>query len=127
MQSVLNVIANRARNRGTDLYTEATRYGQFSSMVPPMDAKLTPVDIRNLCRYPVASDPVWKLAQDLAAQAEDGSLADITGGATMYYALTMGKPPYWAESYEPTVIVAGQQFLKVRNFHDAVADNRSVV
>lgn len=107
MQSVLNVLCNRAKARGTSVYTEAVRPKQFSSMTEPGDV--------NLIVFPQAGDQEWQEALALAAQAAAGTLADITGGALSYYApagMPNGKAPYWAASMTQTVEVAGQLFLK---------------
>ena len=103
MQSVINVLVNRAAKRGTSVYAEAVRRLQFSSMTAPGDP--------NLILYPADNDPQWQGALILAAEAAT-SLQDITGGATSYYALSMTTPPYWAASMKETVRIAGQVFFK---------------
>ena len=104
MQSVINVLVNRATHRGTDVYSEAVRRLQFSSMTAAGDP--------NLILYPVDNDPQWVQALALTSLASKGSLEDITGGATSYYALSMPEPPYWAASMTRTVTIEGQVFFK---------------
>jgi len=107
MQSVFNVLMNRAAKRHTDVYTEATRKLQFSSMTAPGDP--------NLILYPNFPDAQWAEALAIAQQAADGHLDDITGGAISYYApagMKDGKAPYWAASMTQTVEIAGQIFFK---------------
>ena len=104
MTSVINVLVNRATHRGTDVYTEAVRRLQFSSMTAAGDP--------NLILFPADNDPQWQEALTLASQASRGSLDDITGGATSYYALSMTTPPYWAASMTKTVEIEGQVFFK---------------
>jgi len=104
MQSVFNVLMNRAAQRHTDVYTEAVRRLQFSSMTAAGDP--------NLILYPADLDPQWAEALMLAQQADSGLLDDITGGATSYYALSMTTPPYWATGMTETVTIAGQKFFK---------------
>lgn len=104
MQSVLNVLVNRATTRGTSVYAEAVRRLQFSSMTAPGDP--------NLILYPSPTDPEWLEALSLASQAAAASLEDITGGATSYYSLSMKEPPYWAPSMTRTVTIAGQIFFR---------------
>ena len=104
MQSVINVLVNRATHRGTDVYSEAVRRLQFSSMTAAGDP--------NLILYPVDNDPQWVQALALTSLASKGSLEDITGGATSYYALSMPEPPYWAASMTQTVTIEGQVFFK---------------
>jgi hypothetical protein len=104
MQSVANVIMNRAAKRRTDAYTECVRPMQFSSLTAKGDPELT--------LWPADNDPQWLEAIALAGQAAVGTLEDITDGATSYYALTMTSPPYWASSMTPTVVIQNQQFYK---------------
>lgn len=103
MQSVMNVILNRAEKRGTCAYMESTRPLQFSSITAPNDPQL-----RN---WPTVLDPAWQVAQALAQTAADGELADITDGATNYYALTIPEPS-WAAAMTRTVEIEGQVFFK---------------
>jgi hypothetical protein len=104
MQSVLNVLVNRAKQRGTSIYAEAVRRLQFSSMTAPGDP--------NLVLFPTVLDPEWLTALSLASKAASGLLDDITGGATFYYAASMPHPPIWASSMIPTVTIAGQHFFR---------------
>jgi spore germination cell wall hydrolase CwlJ-like protein len=78
MQSVANVIMNRAAARKTDAYTECVRPLQFSSLTAKGDPELT--------LWPADADAQWAEALALAAEAAAGTLEDITGGATLYYA-----------------------------------------
>ena len=102
LTSVLNVLQNRAAKRKTDVYSEAVRRLQFSSMTAPGDP--------NLVLFPADNDPQWQEALVLAAQGP--ALADITGGATSYYAVSLTPPPYWAASMTRNCTIAGQVFLK---------------
>jgi len=107
MQAVFNVLQNRAAKRGTDVYTEAVRKLQFSSMTAPGDP--------NLVLYPADLDSQWAEALSIASQAASGQLEDITQGATSYYApagMPGGKAPYWAASMQQTVTVGGQIFFR---------------
>ena len=78
MHSIFNVLLNRAKRRSTSVYMEATRKLQFSSMTSAGDSQLV--------LYPVDTDPQWIAALDLAEQASNGTLTDITMGASLYYA-----------------------------------------
>ena len=104
MTSVINVLVNRATHRGTDVYTEAVRRLQFSSMTAAGDP--------NLILFPADNDQQWQEALALASQASRGALDDITGGATSYYALSMPTPPYWAASMTKTVEIENQVFFR---------------
>jgi hypothetical protein len=77
MQSVLNVLMNRAAQRKTSVYTEAVRPMQFSSMTAKGDP--------NLSEYPLATDPQWAMALILAGQMTNGTLPDITQGSNLYF------------------------------------------
>lgn len=77
LQSILNVIQNRAKKTGDDPYTVCTTHAQFSSISEP-----GPEDIL----WPTDSDPQWQLALALAALAAAGTLGDLTNGSTLYYA-----------------------------------------
>lgn len=104
MQSVANVILNRARKRGDSAYEECIRPWQFSSITAKGDPELS--------LYPALNDPQWKLAQSIAQDAADGTLPDITQGATFYYALSIPNPPAWATAMQKTVEIQGQIFFK---------------
>jgi len=78
MQSVGNVILNRAAKRGTSVWAVCTARLQFSSLTAPGDPELT--------LWPADSDPSWATALDLASRAAAGVLEDITHGAVLYYA-----------------------------------------
>jgi spore germination cell wall hydrolase CwlJ-like protein len=88
MQSVANVIVNRAARHKTDVYTECARPLQFSSITAKGDAELT--------LWPSETDPQWQAALSIAAQASAGALEDITGGADLYYA-PAGQP--WTKHF----------------------------
>ena len=107
MQAVFNVLQNRAASRHTDVYTEAVRRLQFSSMTATGDP--------NLILYPTDIDAEWEAALTIALQASLGQLEDITLGATSYYApkgMPDGKAPYWAASMSETIIIGNQIFFK---------------
>jgi N-acetylmuramoyl-L-alanine amidase len=104
MQSVLNVLQNRAAARGTTIYEEAVRPWQFSSLTAKGDPELV--------LWPAEGDPQWQEALSLSAQAAAGSLGDITEGAISYYATSMATPPSWAATMTETVTVAGQIFFR---------------
>ena len=121
MQSVINVICNRASRDGTAISTECLKRLQFSSMTAPGNPELRlgpdPLDLADWVS--------WEQAVALAAM---DPLVDITGGATDYYAprgLTSTQPytlPDGTATVAPrgwnmamlefTVEVAGQLFFK---------------
>jgi N-acetylmuramoyl-L-alanine amidase len=104
MQSCMNVALNRAKARNMSIYAVVYEPLQFSSMSYPRDPQLL--------TQPLEDDPQWEQAQQLAVDAAMGKLADLTGGATSYYALSIPQPTDTLSMIK-TVVVAGQQFLKV--------------
>jgi hypothetical protein len=82
MTSVLNVLANRAAKKGTDVYTEATARLQFSSMTVLGD----PETIVFGRQANVADWQAWVTVLGLAQTMAEGNLADITNGSTLYFA-----------------------------------------
>lgn len=117
IQSVLNVLSNRAKRDNTSLYAEAVRRFQFSSMTAAGDSQTV--------EWPIEGDPWYAIAEEMAQNAE---LPDITGGSVDYYApaglrewqeyaLPSGSivrfPKYWNPSrYRFEAEIAGQLFWK---------------
>lgn len=58
------------------------------------------------------SDPAFIVAGDVAKMAVEGSLKDITNGATHYYSSSMKNPPYWAVGVEPCKVIGRHIFFK---------------
>ena len=57
------------------------------------------------------SDPIFAQALQVAQDAIDGKLQDLTGGATYYY--VKGSPePAWATGKEPCAIIGHHLFFK---------------
>lgn len=104
MQSVMNVVLNRCAQDHTAPYAEIYKPFQFSSMTYARDPQLL--------IQPAEDDPEWEQAQNLAVEAASGTLADLTGGATQYYAESMVSAPSWAAAFTPTVTIAKQKFFK---------------
>lgn len=66
---------------------------QFSSLTDPHDVQLT--------TWPVATDPTFVEAWQIAGEAIDGAFADLVPGADSYYDVSLdaaGKPPAWIAS-----------------------------
>ena len=103
MHSVANVIMNRARKSGRSVYHECVAPWQFSSMTAKGDPQTW--------LWPAESDPSWATALGITRHAIAGTLEDITGGATFYYATSMKIPPMWADGKTPTATIAGQVFF----------------
>jgi spore germination cell wall hydrolase CwlJ-like protein len=103
MQSVMNVILNRAKVNNKSIYAIVYAPLQFSSMSYPHDPQLL--------LQAEETDTAWLLAQALAGKASTNTLEDITGGARWYYALTIPEPS-WAKSLIETVVIDNQRFMK---------------
>lgn len=106
MQSVANVITNRADKIGTSFYKICTAPEQFSSIT---------VEGNQTALWPAAKDAEWIVAQRLAKAAIEGRLEDLTQGATNYYApagMKNGAVPGFAARMTFTVEIAGQRFFK---------------
>jgi hypothetical protein len=78
MTAVLCVLRNRVAKHGSDYYRECTKPWAFSSITAHGDSQLS--------LWPAEDDPTWVNAQQLAQGVIDGTIADITGGSTLYYA-----------------------------------------
>jgi hypothetical protein len=108
MQSVINAIMNRVKHPGWwggSIRTVCLCPEQFSSWNAndPNRPKMLDVTV---------ADTDFAIAMRLAEQAVAGTLADITGGADSYYAVSMPEPPFWAATATFTVEIAGQRFYK---------------
>ena len=106
MQSVANVILNRASLHGQSIYMVCTSHAQFSSISMPGPESYL---------WPKENDTQWAQALSIASDAASGTLQDITQGATSYYApagMPGGVPPSWASAMKQTVTIAGQIFFK---------------
>ena len=64
----------------------------------------------NLIKTVNENNSGFKLAKEIATDAYNGNLADITNGATHYHAA--GITPYWAGSMQKTVIIGNHVFYK---------------
>ena len=108
MQSVLNVLMNRAARDGSSVASEALKRLQFTSITFAGDP-----EIRLGPDFLIGADAeTWYQAAQLVEDAAAGTLADITDGAVNYYATSLTEPPSWAASMTKTVEIAGQVFFK---------------
>lgn len=103
MQSVINVIINRTKVYHKSVYYIVYEPLQFSSMSYHHDPQLL--------EQASETDEMWILAQNLAREANNDNLKDLTDGALYYYAKTIAAPS-WARKMQVTVIIANQVFLK---------------
>lgn len=103
MRAVLHVIQNRAQaSRKTWAEIVYARL-QFSSMTYGSDPEL--------CMVPAVSDPQFAEIYSLAQAVRAGSDADLTNGATHYFADSIPMPS-WAQSMTETVKIGHQTFFK---------------
>jgi hypothetical protein len=77
MQSVICAIANRVAKHHSSFYAQCIQPAQFSSMT---------VQGPEAILWPEIGDQWMAAALNMAAQAVDMELPDITQGATLYYA-----------------------------------------
>lgn len=109
MQSVANVIINRADNPrwwGTTIRTVCLCNGQFDCWNEngPNYDKMVNLQLDN-------SD--YLMALGIAYLAKAGVLPDITFNSDSYYSLSMTNPPYWAAPPAVhTVDIGGQSFWR---------------
>ncbi len=89
---------------GVDYQTVICKKYQYSSMTATQDA--------NLVRWPIATDTSWQSCMEIAQAVHDGTLADVTGGATSYYADSIA-PPSWVSSMTFTVKLGRTLFYKL--------------
>jgi hypothetical protein len=99
LQSIVNVIMNRAAKTGDSPYAVCTTHDQFTSINPPSTLTVAQTETGT---WPVEADPQWQQALSLASQAAAGTLADITHGSTLYYA------PYAIQSTATIILPSGQ-------------------
>ncbi len=93
MQAVINVMQNRANDRRypdsiADVATQPFQFSAFNEGNANKSALHSVAD----------DDPEFRVAVGLATFAVDGSLGDLTGGATHYYAArgpNKISPPFW--------------------------------
>lgn len=107
MQSVINVILNRAAKPGWWGDTPRSvclKPYQFSCWLPddPNYELLTVVGDDN---------PAFAVALKLAAQALSDGLPDLTNGATYYLSSFMTKWPHWAVGHTPCATIEHQVFF----------------
>lgn len=110
MQSVMNVIVNRAMNPrwwGKDIRSVCLMPYQFSCWNPGSPQIILVIEAIEV------KDPDWINAVGLAAQAIAGILPDITGGADSYYDERRHRSPVWATSTLYTGTISGQRFYRV--------------
>jgi Cell Wall Hydrolase len=113
MQSVLEVLQNRATRDNTTIYEEAIAKLQFSSMTAPDDPEeiLWPDSVKDPVDY-----ALYVQAEQSVIKANSGALTDITGGATDYYnpnsikttktiTLPNGNVIPFPEGWDPTKVV----------------------
>ena len=109
MQAVACVIMNRLKvspaRWGASIKDVCLQHLQFScwNENDPNRDKLLSVN---------ASDPAFLIALDIADEACNDGLQDITNGATSYYSAWMEIPPYWAKGVSPCATIGHHDFLK---------------
>ncbi len=108
MQSVINVICNRAAKPawwGKTAREVCLKPYQFDCWLE------YDVNYQKLLAVTIA-DGAYMTALELASKALRGELADITNGSCYYFAKTMNPWPVWARGKMPIAEIAGQLFFK---------------
>lgn len=106
MQAVANVVCNRVAVNGSSVYREVTKPWQFSSITAHNDPQLG--------LYPISDDPNWILAVAVAHSVMNGTLPDITNGATYYFNPSVVRPA-WAADMQQTAQIGKHVFYKPEN------------
>jgi len=88
--AVACVVRNRVIKRMSNYYTEVVKPWQFSSITAKGDPQLS--------LFPNSLDTAWKQCQELAEAICNGTIQDVTGGATLYYADSIPFPASWDKS-----------------------------
>ena len=110
MQSVLNVIMNRADHPTwwgddpRDCCLKPEQFDCWDSDDPNYTKLIALLD-------GTSQDNNFDNATAMAIQAISGTLTDITNGATYYYAVSMPQKPYWAKGHTPCAVIANQAFF----------------
>ena len=105
MTAVGCVVRNRVTKHRSTYYAEVVKPWQFSSITAKGDPQLS--------LYPLESDPNWAIAQLLALQITNGTILDVTDGATLYYANSIPFPASWNRAVlTPTVTIGNQFYFK---------------
>lgn len=106
MQAVANVIMNRVKAGawyGKTVEDVVLKPYQFSCWNEDDPNRRVIMDV-------TTSNTLFKNAYDLARQAYNGTLPDITNGATHYHAASI--TPYWSKSLTKTASVGNHIFYK---------------
>lgn len=109
MVAVANVIMNRVKLQswyGLTPYEVCHKLWQFSCWNKD-DPNL------KIIEDVTPADPIFKECLNIAYQAVEGTLEDITGGAVNYFSRSMKEPPAWAEGQTPTAAIGHQLFYKL--------------
>lgn len=107
IQAVCNVVMSRVAHPkwwGTDVIGVCLKPAQFSCWLYN-DPNLKIIEDVTL------DDPIFVTCHDVATQAVQGKLADITNGATSYYAKSI-KTPKWALGKTPCAKIGDHIFYK---------------
>lgn len=100
MTAVACVVRNRVEKHNSTPYAEVVKKWQFSSITASGDPQLI--------LYPLEVDMIWHTAQLLSQNVLDGSTADITGGATLYYDDSISFPASWNKDHTETTVKLGR-------------------
>jgi N-acetylmuramoyl-L-alanine amidase len=103
LRAVLHAINNRSKKQGKSWAEIVYARLQFSSMTYGQDPQL--------CNVPHFPDPIFDMCRELADAVYAGQDADLTNGATHYFADSIPMPE-WAKTMTETVKICNQTFFK---------------
>jgi spore germination cell wall hydrolase CwlJ-like protein len=105
LRGVLHVIANRSAKRNLSWSQVVYQYLQFSSITAPGDPQIKAGIV------PSSGDSIFAQCYQIADDIASGSDADLTQGASNYFA--DGIPvPSWAASMQFTIKIGRHSFYK---------------
>lgn len=120
MTAVGCVVRNRVERDNSSYYAEIVKPWQFTSISVKADPEIA--------LWPMGNDPQWAQAVQLSQAICDGTVADITGGATLYWnpkaiesdhvielrdGSTVPFPQTWSiHAVQETVVIGQHVFLR---------------
>ena len=112
MQAVMNVIMNRAKgdfNKARDIVLKPKQFSVWNSVKDPEQTALGMAKAHRAKKLP--DGPSYIKALELVDKAMNGSLTDVTGGATFYFNPKKANPS-WAKMMTKTKSIGNHDFYK---------------
>jgi spore germination cell wall hydrolase CwlJ-like protein len=113
LQAVINVIKNRAVQKGTDTYGVATEPHQFSAYNSNIYKKYIDA-IKGGKKLSANEQKLWDAVEKMLDLAENGKLEDITGGANHYLNPSiLENLPSWSKKMKNQITIGNHLFGKL--------------